>query len=64
MTRISAPGIFKELAISKATDDLPEPELPAIPMMLISAHGGQVFAWPDICDVQKISKDHNRKVLV
>lgn len=52
MTRISAPGMFNELTISKATDDLPEPELPAIPMMLISAHGGQaVFEFaPGIID--------------
>jgi hypothetical protein len=43
MTRINAPGRFKELTISTATEDFPDPELPAMPMMLISAQGGQDF---------------------
>lgn len=49
MTSINAPGKFKELTISMATDDLPDPELPAIPIMLISGHGGQHLPFrPDI----------------
>jgi hypothetical protein len=33
--------MFKDFTISIATDVLPEPELPAIPIMLKSAHGGE-----------------------
>lgn len=34
-------GRFNDLTISMATDVFPEPELPAMPMMLKSAHGGE-----------------------
>jgi hypothetical protein len=34
-------GRFKDLTISIATEVFPEPELPAIPMILRSAHGGE-----------------------
>lgn len=37
-------GKFKEDTISKAKDVLPEPELPATPMMLVSVHGGKYWA--------------------
>jgi hypothetical protein len=40
ITRITTQGRFKDLTISMATEVLPEPELPAIPMMLKSCHGG------------------------
>lgn len=33
-------GRFKDFTISMATDVFPDPELPAMPMMLKSAHGG------------------------
>lgn len=41
ISRITTHGRFKDLTISMATDVLPEPELPAIPMILKSAHGGE-----------------------
>lgn len=41
MTRITTQGRFSDLTISMATEVLPEPELPAIPMMLKSCHGGE-----------------------
>jgi len=34
-------GRFNDLTISIATEVLPEPELPAIPMIVKSAHGGE-----------------------
>ena len=34
-------GRFKEDTISRAKDVLPEPELPATPMMLVSVQGGE-----------------------
>jgi hypothetical protein len=34
-------GKFKDLTISIATEVFPEPELPAIPIILKSAHGGE-----------------------
>lgn len=43
ITRITTQGKFKDLTISMATEVLPEPELPAIPMMLRSCHGGEYF---------------------
>ena len=39
--KMATQGRFKELTILWASVDLPEPELPAIPMMLVSAHGGE-----------------------
>ncbi|TPX26341.1 hypothetical protein DIZ76_011803 [Coccidioides immitis] len=39
MTSMTAPGRFRDLMISAATDDFPDPELPAMPMMLMSSHG-------------------------
>lgn len=44
MTRITTQGRFNDLTISMATEVLPEPELPAMPMMLRSCHGGEYFA--------------------
>lgn len=41
ITRITTHGRFKDFTISMATEVLPEPELPAMPMMLKSAHGGE-----------------------
>lgn len=41
ITRITTHGKFKDLTISIATELLPEPELPAIPIMLKSCHGGE-----------------------
>jgi hypothetical protein len=41
ITRITTHGRFKDLTISIATDVLPDPELPAIPIILKSAHGGE-----------------------
>lgn len=32
---------MSEDTISRARDVFPEPELPAIPMILVSAHGGE-----------------------
>lgn len=40
ITRITTQGKLRDLTISIATDVLPEPELPAMPMMLRSCHGG------------------------
>lgn len=40
MDRITTQGRFNFLTIASDTLDLPEPELPAIPIMLTSAHGG------------------------
>jgi hypothetical protein len=34
-------GKSKDCTISTAKDVLPDPELPATPMMLMSAHGGE-----------------------
>jgi hypothetical protein len=34
-------GKFRDLTISIATEVFPEPELPAIPIILKSAHGGE-----------------------
>jgi hypothetical protein len=34
-------GRFNDWTISIASDVLPDPELPATPIMLISAHGGE-----------------------
>jgi len=39
--RITTQGRFKEETISTAREVFPEPELPAMPMMLVSAHGGE-----------------------
>lgn len=41
ITRMTTQGRFNDLTISMATDVFPEPELPAMPMMLRSAHGGE-----------------------
>ena len=42
--RITTHGRSSEETISTARDVLPEPELPAIPMMLVSVHGGEYRA--------------------
>lgn len=39
--RITTQGKFRDLTISIATEVLPEPEQPAIPIMLRSCHGGE-----------------------
>ena len=44
MTRMTTHGRFSAFTISIATEDLPEPELPAIPIMLMSDHGGEYLA--------------------
>lgn len=41
ITRITTQGRFRDFTISMATEVLPDPELPAIPMILKSAHGGE-----------------------
>ncbi len=41
MDRITTHGRFSFLTMASATLDLPDPELPAMPMMLTSAHGGE-----------------------
>lgn len=38
---ITTQGKLSEETISRAKDVFPEPELPAIPIMLVSAHGGE-----------------------
>lgn len=43
MTKITTQGRFSDLTISAATEVLPDPELPAMPMMLRSCHGGEYF---------------------
>jgi len=40
MDKIITHGRFKEATIASARLVLPEPELPAIDMMLVFAHGG------------------------
>jgi hypothetical protein len=40
MDRTITHGRFNDLMISTASEVFPDPELPAIPMMLTSAHGG------------------------
>lgn len=44
ITRITTHGKFKDFTISIATDVFPEPELPAMPIMLKSAHGGEYLS--------------------
>lgn len=41
MDKIATQGRFSELTILWAKVDLPEPELPAMPIMLVSAQGGE-----------------------
>lgn len=41
MERITTHGKFSFLTMAWESVDLPEPELPATPMMLTSAHGGE-----------------------
>lgn len=41
ITRMTTHGKFRDFTTSIAIDDLPEPELPAIPIILKSTHGGQ-----------------------
>jgi hypothetical protein len=41
MDNIMTHGKFNDCTISIARDVLPDPELPATPMMLMSAHGGE-----------------------
>ena len=38
--RMTTHGRLKDCVIAKANDVFPDPELPAIPMMLVLAHGG------------------------
>lgn len=40
ITRMTTHGKFNDFTICMATEVLPEPELPAMPMMLKSCHGG------------------------
>jgi hypothetical protein len=40
MDRMTTHGKLKDSVIAKASDVFPDPELPAIPMMLVLAHGG------------------------
>jgi hypothetical protein len=40
MLRITTQGKFKEATIAIAKEVLPDPELPATPMMLALPHGG------------------------
>lgn len=40
MDRMTTHGRFKEETISTAKEVLPDPELPAMPTMLVLAHGG------------------------
>lgn len=37
---ITTHGRFNDALMANASDVLPDPELPAIPMMLVLAHGG------------------------
>ena len=39
--KMATQGKFNELTIFWANVDLPEPELPAMPIMLVSAQGGE-----------------------
>ena len=39
--KMATQGKFNELTILWANVDLPEPELPAMPIMLVSAQGGE-----------------------
>ena len=39
--RIMTHGKFKEVTMAIAKEVLPEPELPAIPMILVLTHGGE-----------------------
>lgn len=39
--KMAIQGRFSELTILLAKVDLPEPELPAMPIMLVSAQGGE-----------------------
>ena len=39
--KMATQGRFSELTILWAKVDLPEPELPAMPIMLVSAQGGE-----------------------
>ena len=39
--RMTTHGRFRDDTISRASDVLPEPELPATAIMLVSAHGGE-----------------------
>lgn len=40
MDKTTTHGRFSDLIISIESDVFPDPELPAMPMMLTSAHGG------------------------
>jgi hypothetical protein len=37
---ITTHGKFSDATMARARDVFPDPELPATPMMLVSAHGG------------------------
>ena len=39
--RITTHGKLRALMMARANDVLPEPELPATPIMLVLAHGGE-----------------------
>jgi hypothetical protein len=50
ITRMTTQGRFRDLTISMATDVLPDPELPAIPMILRSCHGGEYAFFSLVAD--------------
>lgn len=41
MDRMTTHGRFKAATIARARDVFPDPELPAMPIILVSAHGGE-----------------------
>jgi hypothetical protein len=46
--RMTTHGNAREETIASATEVFPEPELPAMPMMLMSVHGGEYLACPGV----------------
>ena len=48
MERMTTHGNAREETIASATEVFPEPELPAMPMMLMSAHGGEYLDCPGV----------------
>jgi len=41
MDRMTTQGKLSEATIARAREVLPDPELPAMPIMLVFAHGGE-----------------------
>jgi hypothetical protein len=41
MDKITTHGRLRDATIARANEVLPDPELPAMPMILVSAHGGE-----------------------